>query len=883
MPIPLATYRLQMHPGFTFDDAGAIADYLAKLGVTHVYASPYLQSASGSTHGYDVTHHGQTNAELGGAEGHARMCARFGECGLGHILDIVPNHMSIAGRGNAWWWDVLENGPASRYAAYFDVDWRPPEEKLRDTVLLPILGDHYGRLLEAGEIKIGRDGGAFIVKYHDHEAPIAPRSLNDLLMRAAVACQSEKLAFFAECFGNLPMSTATDRESVMRRHRDKELLRQLLARLCDEEPAVAEAIDQVVGQINASADQLDALLDRQNYRLAFWRTARQDLDYRRFFDINTLVSLRMEDDQVFQDTHRLILQWLREGVLDGLRIDHPDGLRDPKRYFERLRAAAPNAWLVVEKILQPGESLPEDWPVAGTTGYDFLNRLGGLFVDPAGEEPIGSFYAQFTGQTTDYASMVREKKLAVLENLFGSDINRMTSLLVKVCERQRRYRDYTRPELRAMLCEVIACFGVYRTYAQASDSRVSEHDARYVGEAIEAAKSHRTDIDPDLFAFMQNLLTLKVTGSVEAEFVMRFQQTTGPVMAKGVEDTVFYNFNRLVALNEVGGNPGQFGISLADFHHTSIATQRHWPTSMLATTTHDTKRSQDVRARLVLLSEIPDKWTRAVSDWSTMNQRHKHEDLPDRNAEYLLYQTLVGAWPIEIDRVLAYMHKAAREANAFTSWNDPNPQYERALERFIRGALADDKFVAAINDFVKPLVEPGRINSLAQVLIKLTAPGIGDIYQGNELWDLSLVDPDNRRPVDYAARRRLLEKLDGANSKQVLSGMDEGLPKLWVTTKALHLRRKFSEAFGPEGGYLPLSAQGPRAENVVAYLRGASCVVVCPRLVMQVARCWQGTTIQLPQGVWKNELGDERVFEGEISIETLLSDFPIALLSRGPD
>lgn len=882
MPVPLATYRVQMHAGFGFEAVAGIADYLNALGVSHLYASPYLQANQGSTHGYDILNHGMVSQEIGGDEAHARFCEVLGRHGLGQILDVVPNHMSISSRDNAWWWDVLENGQSSLYAHYFDVDWQPPEQKLHDQVLLPILGDHYGRILDAGEIKLRRTAGSFTFHYHDHVMPVAPRSLNDLLERAARRCDSPDLAFIADSFGSLPHSTATDWPSVTRRHRDKEVLRKYLARLCAEDPDIASALDHLIEEINASPNEIDHLLERQNYRLAYWRTAGQELDYRRFFDINSLVSMRIEDERVFHDIHVLVLKWIRQGVLDGLRVDHPDGLRDPAQYFQRLRQAVPLGWIVAEKILEPGEPLPGDWPVAGTTGYDFLNRLGGLLVDPAGEAPISDFYTRFTGISTDYLEMVHQKKLYVLKRLFGSDLNRLTSLLIQVCERRKRYRDYSRRELNTMLREVIACFPVYRTYVRAEEGHVSDQDIQYVTEAIEATKRLRPDIDSDLLDFLSDLLLLRVRGTLESELVMRFQQHTGPVMAKGVEDTVFYHFNRLVALNEVGGDPAKFGISVDEFHEGNLATQRHWPQAMLTTTTHDTKRSEDVRARIALLSEIPERWAEAVERWADHNERHKFGGFPDRNMEYLLYQTLVGAWPIGVERATDYARKAAREAKAYTSWTDPDPDYEKALDAFIAGLLTDREFLADFTGFVEPLIEPGRINSLTQVLLKLTSPGVPDIYQGNELWDLSLVDPDNRRPVDFTTRRRLLESLETATPEQILLRSDEGLPKLWVVRQALAFRKTRPELFGPEpdGEYRPIEAEGSRSDHVIAFARGQGCIVVAPRLPLRLAGQWDKTSLPLPDQQWYNELTGERISGGSTPLATLLNRFPVALLTR---
>jgi (1->4)-alpha-D-glucan 1-alpha-D-glucosylmutase len=879
----VATYRVQLNAGFNFDEAAGIADYLADLGISHLYCSPYLQAAPGSTHGYDVVDPGRVNAELGGAAGHARLSEALARRGLAQVLDVVPNHMAISSRENLWWWDLLENGPSSRYASYFDVDWDPPESKLRNTVLLPILGDHYGRVLEAGEFRLERQGGSFVLGYGDHQLPVALVSVRSLLASAAERCGSDRLAFIAESLGRLPLSTVRDRGSVERRHRDKEVLRQLLERQLQEEPALAAAIDDLVTGLNRNPDTLDSLLEAQNYRLAYWRTAGSELDYRRFFDINTLVGLCVEDEQVLASTHSLVLRWLGEGVLGGLRIDHPDGLRDPEQYFQRLRALAPRAWIVAEKILEPGERLPQSWPVAGTTGYDFLNCATGLLIDPAGEEPLNEIYSEFTGQSIDYRMLVREKKHQVLKETLGSDVNRLASLFVSVCERQRRYRDYTRPELREVLREMIACFPVYRTYVRADSGLVSEEDQRVINRAVEAAKMFRPDLDSMLFDFFRDLLLLKIPGSVETELVMRFQQLTGPAMAKGVEDTAFYCFNRLVALNEVGGDPGRFGVSVEEFHQACLAAEERWPLTMLCTSTHDTKRSEDVRARLALLSEIPRRWwSEAVARWSARNERHRQGGLPDRNSEYLLYQTLVGAWPIDLERAAAYMEKSSREAKVHTSWTDPRPEYDRALRGFVEGVMRDPQFIEELAAFVKPLVEPGRINSLAQTLLKLTAPGVPDIYQGMELWTLSLVDPDNRRPVDYQLRRRLLKELQGLAPDEIWARLDQGLPKMHLIRQALALRARRPELFGPEGGYHPLAARGPKAAHLVAFRRGEDAITLVPRLVLGLGGDWQGTAIDLGGGRWRDEITGLVVENGEVPLSLLLGTFPVALLSREP-
>ena len=550
---PLATYRVQLHAGFGFDAAAAMIDYLAGLGVSHLYCSPYLQAVPGSMHGYDILDHHCVNAELGGPQAHARLGAALQRHALGQVLDIVPNHMAIGVPGNHWWWDVLTHGPASRYAAYFDVIWHASEAGGRHKVLLPVLGDHYGRVLEAGELRLVHAQSRFTIEYYDHTFPVAPDSLTDLLAAAAECCHSDELAYLAEAFGHLLAATGTPQEHGARRHRNTTVLQHQLARLGAEQPPVAAAIDAVVAEINANANTLHALLEHQHYRLAFWRVAGQELNYRRFFDINTLIGLRTEEEQVFADTHALICKWVAEGMLQGLRVDHPDGLRDPEAYFQRLHDACPGAWIVAEKILEPGERLRASWPIAGTTGYDFLNRLGGLFIDPAGEAPLTAFYSQFTGEPGDYAALMHEKKDRILHSILGSDVNRLTVWFQQVCARHRRYCDYTRRDLYEMLCAVITYFPVYRTYVQAPDGQVSDDDIRYVTEAIDQAQMHRPDLDAALCDFFRALLLLHLRGPAETELVMRFQQLTSPAMAKGVEDTAFYCYNRFVALNEVGG------------------------------------------------------------------------------------------------------------------------------------------------------------------------------------------------------------------------------------------------------------------------------------------------------------------------------------------
>lgn len=821
-PTPRATYRLQFHRDFTLQDARTLVPYLHALGVSHIYASPLLKARTGSTHGYDVCDCSRLNPELGAEADLEALVAALSEHGLGLILDIVPNHMGI-GPENPWWWDVLRHGPASRFAGYFDIDWDPPDPRLRDKVLLPVLGDEYARVLARGELRVVCTGSDVTVRYFEQRFPVAPESLL----------------------------------------------------------VPGKFLAEAVAEFNADTVSLDRFLERQHYRLTCWRHGDARLNYRRFFTITDLAGVRVEDPQVFSDTHNCLLGWHQRGWLDGFRVDHIDGLRDPAQYLQRLRRAAPGAWIVVEKILAPAEALPRAWPVAGTTGYDFLNRLGGLFVDPAGEPPLTEFYAAFTGEPTDYPALVCEKKRLILREYLGAEVDRLLRLLQAAAARHGR--DFAPDTLRAVLIEAVACFPVYRTYAQTQPRQISKTDRGHIRTTLATARAQRPDLDPAAFDFLGALLRLELEGGAADDFVARFQQLTGPAMAKGVEDTAFYCHGRFVALNEVGGDPSRFGLSVADFHRACRHAQIEWPAAMLATSTHDTKRSEDVRARLYLLSEMPAAWADTVRRWSAMNERHRRAGFPDRNSEYHCYQMLVGAWPLSQDRALGCLVKAAREAKQHTSWTHPNPVYEQALKDFAVSALTDAEFTADLERFVAPLVGPGYVNSLAQALIKLTAPGVPDIYQGTELWDFSLVDPDNRRPVDFALRRRLLEETRGLSAEAAWARRGEGLPKLWLIQRALRLRGQRPEPFATGGGYEPLAAAGARAAHVVAFCRGGDVATVTPRLVWQLGGDWADTTLALPPGRWFNELTGDAVRGGRVPLRDLLRRFPVALLSRARD
>ncbi len=887
-----ATYRLQLHGGFGFDDASAICGYLAALGVSHVYLSPVLQAAKGSTHGYDVVDPSAVNEELGGEEGHRRLQAALGAAGLGQVLDIVPNHMAVSSSDNRWWWDVLENGPSSVYAGYFDVDWGPPDQVGRESgnaVLLPVLGDHYGRELEAGRFVLRHRRGTFTVAYYDHEYPIAPRSLDQLITRAArrlprsidPATRAE-LESIGTAVGRLPPSWATDRASVRERHRDKEVLRARLAALCDN-AHVEAALDAEVAAVGSSPDALDQLLQRQNYRLAFWRMAADEGQYRRFFDINDLAGIRVEDPAVFADSHRLVLEWLHAGVIDGLRVDHIDGLRDPRAYLDRLEEAGAGVWALVEKILERGEELPGDWPVAGTTGYDWLNLAGGVLVDPDGAARLAESFGRFSGDTRPFGDVVYECKTQVLDGSMTADLSRLVERLARVCELHRRHSDHTRRELRDCLAGVVASFSVYRTYF-VPGREPSERDVAVVNRAVLEAGLRRPELDGELLAFLRELLVLGLAGDEEREMAMRFQQLTGPVMAKAVEDTAFYRYMPLLALNEVGGDPASAGAPPEEFHEWCRRVQQEHPYTLLATSTHDTKRSEDVRARLSVLSEMAGEWDETAERWRVLNRRRRVADLPDGATEWMLYQTLVGAWPIEPPRVLALLEKAVREAKVHTSWDQVNEIYEGAVRHFTEALLRSRNFLAEMEAFVARVAGPGRSNSLALKLLTLTAAGVPDIYQGTELWDYSLVDPDNRRPVDYRARAALLEQAGGRDLVQAWrEGDRQGLTKLAVVQRALDVRRRHPAAFGEgrAGAYEALAADGPAADHCLAFGRGTRVVTVVTRLPVGLGRAggWRGTTLSLPRGHWRDVLSGTD-WSGRVALDGLLAGLPVALLER---
>ncbi|MAT04000.1 MAG: malto-oligosyltrehalose synthase [Acidimicrobiaceae bacterium] len=866
-----ATYRVQLHPGFGFDDAATIVDYLADLGVSHLYCSPYLQAAPGSTHGYDVADPQRLNVELGGFGSYDGLTDSLREHGLGQVLDIVPNHM-VTDATNPWWWDVLANGAASRFADVFDIDWNEREDGTADTVLVPVLGDHYGRVLEAGELSVERTGAHFTVRYFDHRFPVAPRTLDEVLELAAPRASSDELAAIATGFATLPLPTMNDAAATRMRHDAIESLTARLARLIDDQPACGVAIDDELGALVADVDRLDAFLARQNYRLASWRTASDELDYRRFFNIDSLIGVRVEDPDVFATTHELILRLVRDGVVDGLRIDHVDGLRDPAAYLERLVTATDGAYVVVEKILEGDEVLPP-WPVAGTSGYDFLVRTNELFVDARNEAAMTACYESFIGESTDFERIVRDAKHQIMGDELVAEVERATALLSRICDHHRRHRDHTRRELRDALREFVAAFPVYRTYV-APERPTSDTDRRHIEIAGAETRRARPDIDGELVDFLGRLAAGDEPDGLE--FAMRLQQLTAPVMAKGIEDTAFYRYHRLVSLNEVGGDPTRFGGGVEAFHAAMAIAAADWPSAMLTLSTHDTKRSADVRARLNVLSEVPVAWADTVVRLAELATPHRTVD--DLNTEYLLYQTLVGAWPLDAERAVAFIEKATREAKVHTSWIDPDAEYDAAIATFTRAVLADGRIRAEIERFLRDerIVERGRRNSLAQTALLLTCPGVPDTYQGSELWDLSLVDPDNRRPVDFELRRRVAAETAASSPGDVLRRADRGDPKLWMTRRLLRHRRGRPGSFsGTE--YQPVDVRGERSDDVVAFARRDLAVVV-PRLG---GDDWNDTAVELGDGPWNDVLTGRRHEGGDALVTDLLGDFPVAVIARG--
>jgi (1->4)-alpha-D-glucan 1-alpha-D-glucosylmutase len=1080
--LPVSTYRLQLHAGFTFRQAQAVIPYLAKLGISDCYCSPFLRARPGSTHGYDICAHGQLNPELGNETDYLAFVDELAAHDLGQILDFVPNHTAADPEKNPWWHSILEDGPASPFASFFDIDWHPVKPELDTKVLLPVLSDHYGIVLEQGELQLAFDNGAFVLRYHDHIWPVDPGQYPKFLRPGLGALQigaptvgeqvgdADLMEFqsILTALEHLPGLRETDPDRMTERQREKKVARERLGKLEARSSRIHKYIVDTLQAINGqpcrpnSFNRLHELLEALPYRLAYWRTASDEVNYRRFFDINDLVGMRMEEPAFFSAAHELILRLIRERKVTGLRLDHLDGLFDPAGYLNALQEAILGEWtadltpqnvpakdwrrqirklvtnesvagsagpsestnrlengelrrirpsdsllanplyIVVEKILSGSETLPQSWPIHGTSGYDFLNDVNRLYVESRNMKALTRAYEHFTGQTQPLADVVYECKGLITWTILASELNILAHALNRISEGNRRARDFTLNNLREALREVVACFPVYRTYV--SEAGATEGDRTMIDLALARARRRNPVMEPLVFDFLRQVLlpvpaapigsdlslnaqsinrtftdksgpeTIQPSPISEKEarqrleFAMRFQQFTGPVQAKGLEDTACYRYNRLLSLNEVGGDPQRFGGSLDQFHEANRLRLDRWPYAMLATSTHDTKRGEDSRARLNVLSEIPNEWRRLIFQWARLNASHRTdihgEKAPDRNVEYLFYQALLGAWPAEhlnecamlspADRIRAlshlsldarqkhatlvqrmhdYMLKAVKEAKVHSSWINPNADYDQAVADFVEKTLAGPRaarFLESFLPFQQRVAKLGMVNSLSQVLLKLVSPGVPDIYQGTELWDFNLVDPDNRRPVDFAHRLQLLNELEPllqhstglGRLTEMLEHWEDGRIKLSLVSSSLRLRRRFPQLF-QKGEYFALSATGEKADHVVSILRRHKdqlILAVTPRLAASIFTAkiedrkgrptpisnsqssFLGTSARLPIGseVWKdtrlefhssiradsfhNVLTGERVSihresnQASLNIADALSICPVALL-----
>jgi (1->4)-alpha-D-glucan 1-alpha-D-glucosylmutase len=932
--IPVATYRLQFGNGFGFREAAAVVAYLHKLGITDIYASPIFKAKTGSASGYDVTDPLHLNPALGSAEDFRAFVAALKRHDLGLILDIVPNHMA-AHPENEWWMDVLENGSCSPRAFYFDIHWDPSPHPDEDRVILPILGSPYGNALENAELKLTLDAGGFRVSYWDSKLPIDPKTYCAIIAHRlnsgdgdaqgvgnGIASRPRELLLELKALiASLPPRTSTDPREIERRYRDKEILKKRLWDLYCTDEAVRVFLDENIRIFNGekgepcSFDLLDNLLAQQAYALSYWRVAREKINYRRFFDISDLVAIRTEDPEVFANTHALVLQLLEEGTATGVRVDHIDGLNDPHGYLARFKDHAPDRYLVVEKILCGEEVLPSEWPVCGTTGYDFLSAVNSVLADPDGLEPLTAIYARFTKEETDFQKVVYKSKKTVIGLMFTGEVLSLSLQLGVLADHDRSGRDLSPEDLRNALVETTACLSVYRTYVHTFEV---VGDRPVIETAIQQAKQRAPGISEAVFEFLRRVLLLEFPASLDQEsryawqrFVRRWQQFTGPVMAKGLEDTACYVYNRLISLNEVGGSPTPG--SLAEFHRFNEVRRKSWPLSLNSASTHDTKRSEDVRARIHLLSEIPKAWERRLKRWRTWNARCKPlvggVPAPAPNDEIFLYQTLLGAWPLELsevetfrDRLQASLLKSLREAKTHTSWTSPNKGYETAISRFAAAILTPsegNRFWPDFLEFQRSIAFRGALQSLTQTLLRLISPGIPDAYQGTEVWNFSMVDPDNRRPVEFDRLQRMFEGLDGRGIPDLLEKWQDGALKLYLIHKALELRKLHRDLF-LQGDYIPLAASGPRENHVIAFARhaGASWIVaVAPRFLMKLStgckpplgrRVWRDTEVCLPENAplqWSNVLSGEALKLSEarrMPLPLILRRFPVALLAASP-
>jgi (1->4)-alpha-D-glucan 1-alpha-D-glucosylmutase len=983
--IPCATYRLQFNSQFRFVDATRIIAYLHDLGITDIYASPYFKAKKGSLHGYDIVDPNTLNPEIGDYDEYATMAAELQRHGMGQVLDIVPNHMCVDSSENQWWMDVLENGPSSPYAKFFDIDWTPVKKELKDKVLIPVLGSQYGDILEGQELRLVFEEGALFVYYYDHKFPLRPQTYVLVLehclaeLQALLPDADLDLAEFMSimtALRHLPSYTETDPDKISERNREKEIIKRRLWTLATHHAGIKAHIEKNILIFNGtkgdakSFDLLDDLMNQQIYRLSHWRVATEEINYRRFFDINGLGAIRMEHPAVFAATHMLIFELIREGSVTGLRVDHPDGLYNPVEYFHRLQRgcfaqlglasvsgqrndqAASGAaeqvlvqqydeevlrdpafkpfYIIGEKILTKSERMPEDWPIFSTTGYVFVNSVNGIFIDGEQAKTFDAIYEKFIRTRVNVQDIIYEKKKQVMQVAMSSEVNTLGHYLNDLSEKNRHTRDFTLYSLRSAIIEVIAAFPVYRTYT--NTWLVNDRDRQVIELAVSRAKRNNPAISDSIFDFLKQVLLLRFPKDFSDEnmaewldFIMRFQQITGPVMAKGVEDTAFYVYNRLVSLNEVGGMPERFGTPLETFHGQNIERMKSWPHALIATETHDTKRSEDVRARINVLSEIPKEWSEHIRTWARLNKKKKvtidGSEAPSRNEEYLLYQTLTGVWPVEavegnaLDvlarRIKNYMIKASREAKVNTSWINPNADYEQAMLAFIDGILRQSPQNQFLNDFLPfqhMISHYGMFNSLSQTLLKICSPGVPDFYQGTELWDFSLVDPDNRRPVDYEKRVSMLAELkqkEGEGTGVQLAwdlslNKGDGRIMLYLVHKALNYRGEHRPLF-EQGVYVPLTADGAKSGHVCAFARklgNKSLILAVPRFLTRLISgggsvpfgkaVWDDTQLLLPEigpgaqfrNIFTNEIMVARAQNGKtmLALADVFASFPVAML-----
>jgi (1->4)-alpha-D-glucan 1-alpha-D-glucosylmutase len=925
MRIPTATYRIQFHSEFGFDAAKNITDYLANLGISDLYASPIFKAKTGSTHGYDVVNPNQLNPELGPEESFEALVQTLKQHQMGWLQDIVPNHMAYDSQ-NRWLMDVLENGPTSDYVDYFDIVWNSPFEQSYQPILTPLLGNFYGESLENGEIQLKYDETGLTVNYYSSSIPLRLESYATFLTQnlgKLVRTLGRRHPTFIRLLGILYVLRHVPAEVTGKQREDQtEFVKGMLWELYTDNPDIKTFIDENLQVFNGekgnpeSFNLLDTLLSEQFFRLSYWKVGAEEINYRRFFTVNELISVKVEELKVFNATHDLIFKLVNEGKITGLRVDHIDGLYDPTQYLERLQDKVKDTYITVEKILQPGEDLPKIWTIQGTSGYDYLNYINGLFCKTENQQKFDQIYEKITGMRLSFEQLAIDKKHLILDKNLAGDLDNLAKLMKKISSKHRYANDFTINGLKRALAEVLTLFPIYRTYANAEG--VLESDRSYVEAVIQTAREHAPFLQNEL-NFIEKLLLLEYEDALnqtEKEqwlyLVMRIQQYTGPLMAKGVEDTALYVYYRLLSLNEVGGNPDRFGISPAEFHDFNQQRQERWLHTMNTTSTHDTKRGEDVRARINVLSEIPEEWQQQVQAWSDLNRHYKTSSkslaMPDRNDEYAFYQTLVGAFPFAeaelggfVDRVKDYVLKASREAKVYTAWLRPNSVYENALIDFVGKVLEpaeQNPFLQEFLPFQKRVAYYGIFNSLSQTLLKLTSPGVPDLYQGSELWDLSLVDPDNRRPVNFEQRHAYLEAIQTQTQADILSLMtdlldnkEDGRIKLFLIVQTLKARAEYLDIF-QQGDYLPLQVNGKFQDHIIAFARGDKnrmALSIAPRFLTSLIQPgedplgdrWADTSVVLPSAstTWKNAVtGQSLEANGTLLMSEALQHFPVALL-----